>query len=47
MEHVLELQALETPEALEGHDGLDHHGHDHSHLSLHCGYSGLSLLLCD
>ncbi|MBN9748214.1 SapB/AmfS family lantipeptide [Amycolatopsis sp. A1MSW2902] len=43
MEHVLELQALEAPEALEG-QGLDHHGH--SHYSAWCGESTLSLLLC-
>ncbi|WP_020658750.1 class III lanthipeptide [Amycolatopsis benzoatilytica] len=46
MENVLDLQALEAPEALES-QGLDHHCHGHSHFSLHCGDSTLSLLLCD
>ena len=45
MENVLDLQALEAPEAET--QGLDHHGHGHSHCSLHCGDSTLSLLLCD
>ncbi|MFF0147568.1 MULTISPECIES: class III lanthipeptide [Amycolatopsis] len=43
MEHVLGLQGLETPEAVEGH-------HGGSHLSIDCDhdnhFSGLSLLLC-
>ncbi|MFI5605661.1 SapB/AmfS family lanthipeptide [Amycolatopsis sp. NPDC051903] len=47
MELVLDLQALEAPEALDGHGG----GHDHcapSNLSLlaSCAHSTLSLLTC-
>lgn len=41
MENVLELQALEAPEALEG-QGPDHHGYSHySHYSAWCGESTL------
>ncbi|MET7993837.1 MULTISPECIES: SapB/AmfS family lanthipeptide [Amycolatopsis] len=49
MELVLDLQALEAPEALEGHGGGHGHGHGApSNLSLlaSCAHSTLSLLTC-
>ena len=49
MELVLDLQALEAPEALDGHGGGHGHGHGApSNLSLlaSCAHSTLSLLTC-
>jgi hypothetical protein len=47
MEHVLELQELDTPEMLDGDGGGGHGGGGGSRLSVLCGDSSLSLLLCD
>lgn len=50
MDVVLDLQAMEGPELMDGHGhGDDHcHGHGHSHLSLlaACAHSTISLLGC-
>ncbi|TDP96652.1 SapB/AmfS family lanthipeptide [Labedaea rhizosphaerae] len=52
MDVVLDLQAMEGPELMDGHgdgDGCGGHGHGgHSHLSLlaACAHSTISLLGC-
>jgi hypothetical protein len=47
MEHVLELQELDTPELSNNHGGGGGHGGGGSNLSVLCGDSSLSLLLCN
>jgi hypothetical protein len=46
MEHVLELQELDTPDLFEGHGGGGGGGGSRASLLL-CGNSSLSLFTCE
>ncbi|WP_439385736.1 SapB/AmfS family lanthipeptide [Amycolatopsis lexingtonensis] len=46
MELVLELQAMETPEVLDGGHGGGHGGASNLSLLAACAHSSISLLTC-
>jgi hypothetical protein len=46
MEHVLDLQELDTPELMDGHAGGGNGGGSRASLLL-CGNSSLSLTTCE
>lgn len=47
MEHVLELQELDTPDLFEGHGGGGDNGGGSRASLLLCGNSSLSLFTCE